>query len=100
VFHKEDLVPLVDLRDLESDLTNRNQLLALFIGLPGYPELSLENLDLIRTLSHKYDFPVVCVDTIGFFSNHDLFTHVDIAVASLGGFFSGKCNVSGGWYDS
>jgi cystathionine beta-lyase/cystathionine gamma-synthase len=92
-----DSNPLVDIILLENKLKARKVPLALFIGLPGRPKLPQDSLDQIRALSQKHDFPVVCVDTIGLFLNHNLFTFVDIIIASLGGFFSGKCNVSGGW---
>jgi len=92
-----DSNPLVDIILLENKLKARKVPLALFVSLLGHPKLPQDSLDQIRALSQKHDFPVVCVDTIGLFLNHNLFTFVDIIIASLGGFFSGKCNVSGGW---
>ena len=50
----------------------------------------------IRTLADKYDFIVVCDDTVGTFVNVDILAEVDILCTSLTKMFSGACNVMGG----
>jgi cystathionine beta-lyase/cystathionine gamma-synthase len=89
--------PVINLQALREDLALGRQLLALFIGLPGYPMLDEKSLREIGALAEQYDFPIVCVDILGLFVNRDLFTYAHITIASLGSFFSGRCNVSGGW---
>lgn len=50
----------------------------------------------LRTLADKYDFILVCDDTVGTFVNVDVLSQVDILCTSLTKMFSGACNVMGG----
>lgn len=50
----------------------------------------------IRTLADKYDFVVVCDDTVGTAVNVNVISYVDVLFTSLTKLFSGGCNVMGG----
>ena len=47
-------------------------------------------------MADKYDFTIVCDDTVGTFVNVDVLSQVDILCTSLTKMFSGGCNVMGG----
>lgn len=50
----------------------------------------------MRTLADKYDFIIVCDDTVGTFVNVDVMAYVDVVCTSLSKMFSGACDVLGG----
>lgn len=47
-------------------------------------------------MADKYDFVVVCDDTIGTAVNVNVIPYVDVLCTSLTKLFSGACNVMGG----
>lgn len=85
-----------ELDDLESRLKVGYRITALFCEFPGNPLLRTPDLRRVRTLAEKYDFLIVCDDTVGTFVNVDILPYVDIVCTSLTKLFSGGCNVMGG----
>ena len=85
-----------ELDELESKLAAGNRICALYCEFPGNPLLRTPDLRRLRGLADKYDFVIVCDDTIGTFSNVNILPHVDVLLTSLTKMFSGGCNVMGG----
>ncbi|KAK4229023.1 putative cystathionine gamma-synthase [Podospora fimiseda] len=63
---------------------------------PSNPILESVNLQRLRVLADKYNFPVVVDDTIGSFANIDVLPEVDVIVTSITKSLSGYANVMGG----
>jgi cystathionine gamma-synthase len=70
--------------------------LGLFCEFPGNPLLASPDLDRIRDLSHKHDFPVLVDDTLGALINVDVLRVADLVSCSLTKFFSGAGDVMAG----
>lgn len=68
----------------------------LFTELPCNPTVESPDLARIRALADRYNFIVVCDDTLASFANVDLCPYVDVLVTSLTKIFSGAANVMGG----
>lgn len=85
-----------ELDALEAQLVAGEKIMALFCEMPGNPLLIAPDIARIKALSDKYDFVVVCDDTVGTFVNIDLLPFVDVVATSLTKLFSGGCNVMGG----
>jgi len=71
---------------------------ALFTEVPSNPLLQVPNLEKLRTLADKYDFPIVVDDTIGNFLNVDLIESklADAVCTSLTKLISGRGDVIAG----
>ncbi|RDL30793.1 uncharacterized protein BP5553_10138 [Venustampulla echinocandica] len=87
---------VAELDELEALLESGTTILTLFCEVPTNPLLKSPDLKRIRKLADRYDFVVVCDDTIGTSANCDLIPYVDVIVTSLTKLFSGGCNVMGG----
>lgn len=85
-----------ELDQLENDLQGGKRICALFTEFPTNPLLTCVDLCRVRKLADKYDFIVVCDDTLGTPVNVDVLGYVDVLVTSLTKMFSGACNVMGG----
>ncbi|KAF4629920.1 hypothetical protein G7Y89_g8220 [Cudoniella acicularis] len=81
---------------LEHTLSTGTEIMALFCEFPGNPLLKTPDLKRIRELADRFDFVVVCDDTLGTSVNCDLLPYADVIVTSLTKLFSGSCNVMGG----
>ncbi|KAF4201969.1 hypothetical protein CNMCM8927_000883 [Aspergillus lentulus] len=69
---------------------------AVWCECPSNPLLRTANLDRIRALANRYDFPVVVDDTIGSWANVDVFDVADIVITSLTKSFNGYADVLAG----
>lgn len=87
-----------ELDQLEASLTCGRRIRALVCEFPGNVLLSSVDLYRIHSLARRYDFIVVCDDTVSTAVNTDLFPFADILVTSLTKMFSGACNVTAGRY--
>jgi cystathionine gamma-synthase len=87
---------LSELDTLEYRLQNGERIHALVVELPQNPLLGSPDLLRIRQLSNRYDFIVICDDTVATAVNVDVLQFADIIVHSLSKMFSGGCNVMGG----
>jgi len=87
---------LSELDTLEYRLRNGERIHALVLEVPQNPLLGSPDLLRIRQLSCRYDFIVICDDTIATAVNVDVLQFADIIVTSLSKMFSGACNVMGG----
>lgn len=85
-----------ELDDLEEQLEAGERIMALFCELPSNPLLVSPDLARIRMMADKYDFVVVCDETVGTFVNVDVLPYVDVVITSLTKLFSGECDVMGG----
>ncbi|KAL4949782.1 pyridoxal phosphate-dependent transferase [Aspergillus filifer] len=85
-----------ELDDLESRLSSGSRIRALFCEVPSNPLLRTPDLHRIRDLADKYNFIVVCDETLGTFINVDVLPYVDIAITSLTKIFNGAGNAMGG----
>lgn len=85
-----------ELDSLESQLEAGHRICALFCEFPGNPLLRSPDLHRVRQLADRYDFIIICDDTVGTFVNVDLMPYVDVVCTSLSKMFSGACNVLGG----
>jgi cystathionine gamma-synthase len=85
-----------DLDALEADLNGGMIIHALYTEFPGNPLMTSPDLESLRQLSLKYDFPLVIDDTIATSINVALFPYCDVICTSLTKMFSGGCNVMGG----
>lgn len=85
-----------ELDSLESQLEAGHRICALFCEFPGNPLLQSPDLFRVRQLADKYDFIIICDDTVGTFVNIDLMPYADVVCTSLSKMFSGACNVLGG----
>lgn len=85
-----------ELDQIEQLLENGEQILMLFCEFPSNPLLKTPDLKRIHELSRKYEFPIVCDETIGNFSNVNVLPFCDIVASSLTKVFSGDSNVMGG----
>ncbi|KAJ5116505.1 hypothetical protein N7456_000853 [Penicillium angulare] len=85
-----------ELNELETSLASGHKIKVLFTELPCNPTVESPDLPRIRALADKYNFVVVCDDTLASFVNVDLIPYVDIIVTSLTKIFSGAANVMGG----
>jgi cystathionine gamma-synthase len=81
---------------LERRLVAGDRIRALFCELASNPLLASPNLPRIRALADRYQFVVVCDETIGTFVNVCVTPYVDIILTSLTKMFSGVANVMGG----
>jgi len=70
--------------------------LALFTEFPSNPLLRPPDIQRLRTLANKYDFPIIIDETIGNFVNVSVLAYADIVVSSMSKMFSGRANVTGG----
>lgn len=85
-----------ELAEFEVQLEKGLRICALFCEFPGNPLLRAPDLRRLRRLADKYDFVLVCDDTVGTFVNIDVLHLVDVLCTSLTKMFSGACNVMGG----
>ncbi|RFU29334.1 hypothetical protein B7463_g7019, partial [Scytalidium lignicola] len=85
-----------ELDKLETELAAGKRIQALFCELPGNPKLLTPDLHRIRKLADKYNFIVLCDETVGTFVNVDILPYVDIVMSSLTKMFSGYADVMGG----
>ncbi|RYP50402.1 hypothetical protein DL768_004077 [Monosporascus sp. mg162] len=85
-----------ELDELEERLRSGTRIAALFTEFPTNPLLTCIDLHRVRRLADRYDFVVVCDDTVGTSINVDILQLVDVVVTSLTKLFSGACNVMGG----
>lgn len=86
-----------DLDDLEQNVLSKGgKVLSFFCEMPSNPLLKSPDLERIRALADKYDFPVVIDETVGNFLNVHVLPYADIVVSSLTKIFSGDSNVMGG----
>ena len=85
-----------DLDKLEAKLAGGVHIQALYCEFPGNPLLISPDLQRIRAMADKYDFVVVCDDTIGTAVNVNTIPYVDVVCTSLSKLFSGTYNVMGG----
>ncbi|MDP6718218.1 MAG: PLP-dependent transferase, partial [Pirellulaceae bacterium] len=68
----------------------------LFCEFPGNPTLHSPDLQRLRTLADRYDFPIVVDDTIGTFANVSVLPIADAVTSSLTKHFSGVGDVMAG----
>ncbi len=85
-----------ELDKLEIELASGMRVQALYCEFPGNPLLKSPDLRRIRRMADKYDFLVVCDETVGTFVNLNVIPYVDVICTSLTKIFSGACNVMGG----
>jgi cystathionine gamma-synthase len=85
-----------ELDRLEASLASGHEIACFFCEVPSNPLCATPDLDRIRSLADRYQFPVVCDETIGTFVGVDVLPYVDIVVTSLTKLFSGGSNVMGG----
>ncbi|CAG8066209.1 unnamed protein product [Penicillium salamii] len=85
-----------ELDQLESSLASGERIQVLFCEIPSNPLLRTPDLRRIRDLADRYEFCVVCDETIGTYINVDILPYVDVAVTSLTKIFNGTGNVMGG----
>jgi len=85
-----------ELDDLERRLKGGEKVTAVFCEVPGNPLLITPDMERLRALADKYEFVLVCDDTVGTFVNVNVLPYVDVVVTSLTKLFSGACNVMGG----
>jgi cystathionine gamma-synthase len=78
-------------------LHNKGQKIqAAWCECPSNPLLRTVDLERVRRLAVKYDFPVVCDDTIGSFANVDVSDIADIVITSLTKSFNGFADLLAG----
>jgi len=87
-----------DLDDLERQLEEGKEFVALWCEIPSNPLLRTPDLKRIRRLTRKHGFPVVIDDTLATCVNVDVTPYADVIVTSLSKAYSGKGNVMGGRY--
>ena len=85
-----------ELDALEFELERGSRVHAIFLEFPGNPLLRTPDIKRIRELADKYDFALICDDTVGTAANIDTLSFADVACTSLTKLFSGACNVMGG----
>ncbi|KAK4150343.1 pyridoxal phosphate-dependent transferase [Chaetomidium leptoderma] len=85
-----------ELDDLDAALTSGQHIQALFCEFPGNVLLASPDLLRIHALATKYNFIVVCDDSVSTAVNTDILPFVDIVVTSLTKMFSGGGNVTAG----
>ncbi|KAL4966036.1 pyridoxal phosphate-dependent transferase [Aspergillus stella-maris] len=85
-----------ELDDLESRIASGSRICVLFCEVPSNPLLRTPDLHRIRDLAEKYNFVVVCDETLGTFINIDILPYVDIAITSPMKIFNGAGNAMGG----
>jgi len=85
-----------ELDQLELSLASGNRIRALFCEVPSNPSLHTPDLERIRELADRYDFCVVCDETLGTYVNVDILPYVDVAITSLTKIFNGAGNAMGG----
>lgn len=83
-------------RLLEEGTPDRPAILALFIDVPGNPQLRTADLPRLRALADLYHFPIILDETVGHYLNVQVLPFADIVVSSLTKIFSGMSNVLGG----
>ncbi|KAL4878096.1 putative cystathionine gamma-synthase [Aspergillus karnatakaensis] len=93
-FYSQGTSEALDL--LEQALSSGRRIRVLFCEIPSNPLLSTPDLHRIRALASKYDFLVVCDETLGTFVNVDVLPYADIVVTSLTKIFNGAGNAMGG----
>ena len=86
---------VADLEQLEDDLV-QTPISGLFCEFPTNPLLTCVDLEKIRALADRHDFPVIIDDTLGACINLDILPMADISAISLTKFFSGTSDVMGG----
>ncbi|KAK7752220.1 hypothetical protein SLS62_005754 [Diatrype stigma] len=85
-----------ELDELEDRLRSGARIGALYTEFPTNPLLTCVDLQRVRRLADRYNFVVVCDDTVGTSVNVEILPLVDVLVTSLTKLFSGACNVMGG----
>ncbi|CAK5264316.1 unnamed protein product [Mycena citricolor] len=81
---------------LASGTPDSPTILALMTELPGNPHMQTADLERLRRLADKYNFPIVVDETITGHLNVQVLPYCDIVVASLSKIFSGLANVLAG----
>lgn len=84
------------LDNLEEQLSQGLDILALFCECPSNPLLKTPNLHRIRQLADKYNFAIVIDETVGNFINIHVLPYADMVASSLTKVFSGDSNVLAG----
>ncbi|EMG46724.1 hypothetical protein G210_3021 [Candida maltosa Xu316] len=84
------------LEDLENQLKEGLEIMALFCECPSNPLLKTPNLKKIRQLADEYNFAVVVDETVGNFINIHILPYADMIASSLTKVFSGDSNVLAG----
>lgn len=84
------------LQNLETQLAQGLDIMALFCECPSNPLLKTPNLKKIRELADQYDFVVVVDETVGNFLNIHVLPYADMVASSLTKVFSGDSNVMAG----
>jgi len=85
-----------ELDELETLLAGGERIGGLFCEFPGNPTLHSPDLQRLRTLADRYDFPIVVDDTIGTFANVSVLPIADAVTSSLTKHFSGVGDVMAG----
>ncbi|RDW90302.1 uncharacterized protein DSM5745_02077 [Aspergillus mulundensis] len=85
-----------ELDQLEQSFASGRRIRVLFCEIPTNPLLRTPDLHRIRALADKYEFIVVCDETLGTFTNVDILPYADIAITSLTKIFNGAGNAMGG----
>ncbi len=77
-------------------LTNGGSAAGLFCEFPSNPVLISTDLNAVRQISLRQQFPIVVDDTISTWTNVDLFPAADVVVTSLTKWFTGRGDVMAG----
>ncbi|KAK2595127.1 hypothetical protein QQS21_007153 [Conoideocrella luteorostrata] len=81
---------------LEKEASEGRGVAFAIVEFPGNPSLESPDLPRLKNISEKHSFVLIVDDTIGAFSNVDVFSQSDLLLTSLTKSFNGRSDVLGG----